>query len=283
MATTTNFGWETPDDTDLVKDGALAMRTLGNSIDTSLVDLKGGTTGQVLSKASNTDMDFTWVTDAGDIAGVTAGVGITGGGTSGTVTITNDMATKIDAKGDLVVGTGADTYDRLAVGTNNHVLTADSAASTGVKWAAVPTASFKGCQLWKSNNQSINNATYTAITFDSENFDTDGFHSTVTNTSRITIPAGLGGKYLITFTAGYAASATGIRGSALYKNGSQTHIMFQVSASSAADHFFAGSQIMNLTAGDYVEIFLYQNSGGALDVKGLSDNATTFSCQYLGA
>jgi len=62
MATTTNFGWETPDDTDLVKDGAAAMRTLGNSIDTSFVDLKGGTSGQVLSKASNTDLDFTWST-----------------------------------------------------------------------------------------------------------------------------------------------------------------------------------------------------------------------------
>ena len=61
MATTTNFGWETPDDTDLVKDGAAAMRTLGNSIDTSFVDLKGGTTGQILSKASNTDLDFTWI------------------------------------------------------------------------------------------------------------------------------------------------------------------------------------------------------------------------------
>ena len=61
MANTTNFGWETPDDTDLVKDGAAAMRTLGNAIDTSMVDLKGGTTGQILSKTSNTDMDFTWV------------------------------------------------------------------------------------------------------------------------------------------------------------------------------------------------------------------------------
>lgn len=60
MATTTNFGWETPDDTDLVKDGAAAMRTLGNSIDTSFVDLKGGTTGQALLKASGTDLDFTW-------------------------------------------------------------------------------------------------------------------------------------------------------------------------------------------------------------------------------
>jgi hypothetical protein len=60
MATTTNFGWTTPDNTDLVKNGALAIRTLGSAIDTSLVDLKGGTTGQVLTKASGTDMDFSW-------------------------------------------------------------------------------------------------------------------------------------------------------------------------------------------------------------------------------
>jgi hypothetical protein len=62
MATTTAFGWETPDDTDLVKDGAAAIRTLGSSIDTSMSELKGGTTGQVLSKTTGTDMDFTWTT-----------------------------------------------------------------------------------------------------------------------------------------------------------------------------------------------------------------------------
>jgi hypothetical protein len=61
MATSTSFGWELPDDTDLVKDGAAAMRTLGNSIDASMTELRGGTTGQVLSKTSNTDMDFTWI------------------------------------------------------------------------------------------------------------------------------------------------------------------------------------------------------------------------------
>jgi hypothetical protein len=71
----------------------------------------------------------------GDITGVTAGTGISGGGTSGTVTITNSMATAIDAKGDLVAGTGADAFSRLGVGADNTVLTADSAEATGLKWA----------------------------------------------------------------------------------------------------------------------------------------------------
>jgi hypothetical protein len=60
MATTTNFGWATPDNTALVKNGASAIRTLGSSIDTSFVDLKGGTTGQYLKKTSGTDLDFEW-------------------------------------------------------------------------------------------------------------------------------------------------------------------------------------------------------------------------------
>ena len=65
MATTTpNFGWTVPTSTDLVKDGATAIETLGDGIDASFVDLKGGTTGQYLSKASGTDLDFAWATPA---------------------------------------------------------------------------------------------------------------------------------------------------------------------------------------------------------------------------
>jgi len=88
MATTTNFGWDTPDDTDYVTDGAAAMRELGQDIDTTLVDLKGGTTGQMLTKNSGTDMDFVWASpNPGDITGITATAPLTGGGTSGDVTV----------------------------------------------------------------------------------------------------------------------------------------------------------------------------------------------------
>ena len=114
--TTTNFGWDTPQSTDLVKDGATAIAALGQDIDTALVDLKGGTTNQVLAKNSNTDLDFKWVADASGIS-----------------------ATIFDAKGDIIAATAADTADRLAVGANNTVLTADSSTATGLKWATPAT------------------------------------------------------------------------------------------------------------------------------------------------
>ena len=93
MANTTYFGWETPDDTDLVKDGAAAIRTLGQAIDTSMQDLEGGTSGQILSKNSNADMDFVWITnDVGDITAVNTNSPLTGGGTTGALTLSYDYA-----------------------------------------------------------------------------------------------------------------------------------------------------------------------------------------------
>ena len=120
--TTTNFGWTVPSDTDLVKDGAAAIRTALGGPDTSFVDLKGGTTGQVLSKASGTDLDFTWVAQDDSNA------------------IQNAI---VDAKGDLIAATAADTPARLAVGTNGQILTADSTAATGLAWVT-PSASASG-------------------------------------------------------------------------------------------------------------------------------------------
>ena len=140
MPTTSNFGWNTPADTDLVKDGAAAIRTLGNNIDASLVDLKGGTTNQVLAKNSDTDLDFKWVADASGIP-----------------------ATIFDAKGDLIAASAADTAARLAVGTNGQYLSANSATSTGLEWVT-PTSG--GMTLLASGSHTGTTLTLNSISQD---------------------------------------------------------------------------------------------------------------------
>lgn len=325
--TTTNFGWTIPQSTDLVKDGATAIATLGSGIDTSMMDLKGGTTGQMLTKNSNTDMDFIWATpNPGDITAVNVTAPITGGGTSGDVTIgiqsasttqsgavqltdsisstststaatPNSVKTSYDlanaavakstftTKGDIVAATAASTISRLGVGTNGQVLTADSTASTGLKWASAPTGAFSGCVAYKSSaGQSLANDTVTLITFDAEEFDTDSYHSTSTNTGRMTIPSGKDGKYLLIAGLRFTANATGSRSVQIYKNGASVAAPTRVMtvSESGSSTWINGSAILSAVAGDYFEVYGYQKSGGTLDVDA-SQISTRFSIYYLGA
>ena len=85
---TSNFGWQMPEPTDLVTNLPADFEVFGQAVDSDFADLLGGTTGQVLSKTSATDLDFTWVSaNPGDITAVTVTSPITGGGTSGSVGI----------------------------------------------------------------------------------------------------------------------------------------------------------------------------------------------------
>ena len=266
MATSPNFGWLEPDNTDLVKNGALAIRTAVNAIDASLAELKGGTTGQVLSKTSNTDMDFTWVAQDDSNA------------------IQNAI---VDAKGDLIAATANDTPARLAVGTNGQVLTADSSAATGLAWATPATGtSYSGVRCTKSSDQSIALVTWTALTIDTETFDVGGYHSTSSNTSRITVPSGKAGYYLVNARWSWDnASTAGYRFGRIMKNGSQYNYMAEDPTSNLYRVTLAIHDIIYLAVGDYIEIEVLQNSGGALTLNGsnYSTGVTSFSVEYLGA
>ena len=96
----------------------------------------------------------------GDIESVTASTGLSGGGNTGALTLTNTMATAIDAQGDLVVGTAADTFSKLIVGANNTILTADSAEATGLKWAT-PASPATNLVLLNSGGTALSSGTTT--------------------------------------------------------------------------------------------------------------------------
>ena len=256
MATTTpNFGWAVPTSTDLVKDGAVAIETLGDAIDASLVDLKGGTTGQVLAKASGTDMDFSWVTDA-----------------------TGIPATIFDAKGDIIAATAADTASRLAVGTNGQVLTADSTAATGLAWATPSSSAFVGCSL-ETVAQTISNNTDTMLPFSAELYDTDSMHSTSTNTSRITIPAGKGGYYEMRWSCIWASNTSGNRRVRLVKNGSIYELGPVLTVAGVGLTMISNSSVVSTSAGDYWELQVFQDSGGSLNTGGAG---TIFQATKVG-
>jgi hypothetical protein len=325
MSNPTNpFSWQMPTPTDLVTDLPADFEVFGQAVATSLADLLGGTSGQILAKNSNTDMDFVWIAnDQGDITGITASSPLTGGGTSGAVTIgiqdgttaqkgavqlensTSSTSTTtaavpasvksaydlanaaipkslVDAAGDLIYATADDTPARLALGTAGQVLTVNSGA-TAPEWKAGG-ATFAGCSLKKSASQSVADNTVTAMTWDQEVFDTDGYHSTVTNTDRITIPAGKGGYYLVTCVLYFNdTDADTWRDIRIYKNGTNT-MATRVPGSNQSAKAPVISDIFALASGDYIQAYAVQASGASVDVYSAGDQVQTrFAVAYLGA
>jgi hypothetical protein len=222
------------------------------------------------------------VSGAGDVTEVQAGTGISvASGTGPVPIVTSTVATTFDAKGDLVVGTGADTFAKLTVGTNGHTLVADSAETTGLKWAAPAAAGFVGANAYRTTTDSLTADTVVIVSYPSENIDTDGFHSTSVNSSRMTVPAGKGGKYLCIVNM-FATGGSSRMIMYPYKNGANvggspnwSYVIDNRGYGNAGA--FTGVWMIDLVATDYVEVGLYSATNTA------TLQESTFQFIYLGA
>lgn len=228
MATTTNYGWTTPDDTDLVKDGASAIRSLGTSIDTTTKNLNPSTTlGDIEFRSSTSN-----------------------------------------------------TNTRLGIGTTGQVLTVAGGLPS---WATPSAAAFVGCAAYKNTSQTISNNTATAFEFNAEEYDTDGFHDTSTNTSRFTVPSGKGGKYLIHANLSSINDWSGAQYIILYVNGSiyasnGYNADGRIAWQTITANMINASAVITLNAADYLQVYILHTSGGNRDT-----NRGRCSISYLGA
>jgi hypothetical protein len=330
---TSNFGWQMPTPTDLVTDLPADFEVFGQAVDTSMADLKGGTTGQILSKATNADMDFTWIAnDQGDITAVNVTAPITGGGTSGAVTIgvsaastaaagvvqlsdststtssvlaSTPTATKsaydlantantaagtaqttanaaipkstVTTAGDVIYATGSSALTRLGIGTAGQVLTVASGVPS---WSTPAASGFVGASAFRTaSNLAVNNGVATAVTMTSESFDTNAFHDNTTNTSRMTIPAGKAGKYLLVGSISFdtVAVSSEIR---WYKNGSPItvgYVVGIVNRNVGGVYGNGATLIVDAAVSDYFEMFAYQGN------TNVNLTHAVFSISYLGA
>lgn len=117
---------------------------------------------------------------------------------------------------------------------------------------------------YQATAQTVPNAAFTPVPLDTEVFDTEGGHSTTTNTSRYTFQ--VAGTYRVDGLCSFASNATGFRGAKLNLNGS-TAVIGSEQLSAAVGSFgttATTSAYVAVNVGDYVEMSAYQSSGAGL-------------------
>ena len=312
---TTNFGWVMPTSTDLVTDLPADFAVFGQGVDTTMADLKGGTTGQILAKATNTDMDFTWVTnDVGDITAVNTTAPLQGGATSGAVTLSIDAATtsvvgavqledstaststtkaatpnSVKSAYDLANGAIAKTtvttagdiiYRNATVPTRLGIGTAGqvltvNSGATAPQWSTPASSSGPAFFAYRSGNQSITSGTGTKVAFNAESFDTDNCFDSTTNYRFTPTKSGYYQMNSSIECAGATVTRTVLM---FFKNGSEYQRF--VDYSSTASNLFSGSTLAYFNgSSDYAEVYVQVN-GTSLTVNG-AVNATTFTGVWI--
>lgn len=159
----------------------------------------------------------------------------------------------------------------------------DAGTETGPFGTGGAATAYKGVRVRQASAGSHGTSgSWLAIGFDTEDWDTDSFHDTATNTSRVTIPAGLGGKYRVSFFVEFGGSATGVRGAQIRYNGAYDAAKTfgdTTAGFAGVGNMLAATMDVSLTAGDYLEVFAYQNTGGSLAYN----SPPQLAVEYLGA
>lgn len=179
----------------------------------------------------------------------------------------DDVAVQVSpstTKGDLDTRTGAGRA-RLAVGPEGAYLRSRSAETTGLKWEAAPPVgeAASGGRVYRDTNQSVPDATLTALEWTDEDFDSDAYFD-AGNASRLT--AAIAGKYMVGATVQWDSNASGTRALYVAINGNTAQRMAAALNPAAAGLTQQVAMLLELDAGDYVEIYAEQDSGGARDI-----------------
>lgn len=196
---------------------------------------------------------------------------------AGGVTLT-DQAAGSTAANRIITGVGGPLS--LWAGAGTVKLTYDA---TTARWIAT---SFPGvgqlrCSAFHSTTQSLTTGVVAACALDSESFDVGALHDTVTNNSRFTIPAGGDGVYVAIGSVYFAGSGAGT-GRFLYLavNGAQVEVVGWPPNANNIRPQIVGT--LSLVAGDYLQLWAYQDSGGALNIGAASPNQTRLSVIKVG-
>jgi len=196
---------------------------------------------------------------------------------------TTGMTNPMTTTGDTIYSSSGSTPARLAIGSTGQVLT----VAGGVPTWATPAggATFVGCILDNTTDISISSSTSTLLTYDTETADTNAFHSTTSNTGRITIPSGYAGKYFfigsIESSVYNLSTNSGLTSVALRKNGSSIANAFQGNlAGYNTKVCVTWTDVASV--GDYYELYAYQNSGGTRTIYYNKAGLCQFAAYYLG-